>query len=115
MDTEELKEFLILKTQCEEENITIESDDNGEYVAIDEFEIRDDEDGNFTVTDPNGTFEDFATSGKNILQFFIGWYDAYSETDKKAPNEYYDLGYAYGEVAHETELSEEEEEEEEEQ
>jgi hypothetical protein len=92
----ELAGLLESNTKCDLENIELKSDENGDYIAIDEFKIRA-EDDDFSVDD-NDIFETFSTSGSNILEFFKGFYDAYTddEKDEAKSNEYYDLGFDFG-------------------
>jgi hypothetical protein len=115
MKIETLATLLRNNTECDSENIELLTDKDGSYISIDDdFKIRPDEDGKFSVSADNELFEEFTTDGEEVLEFFKGFYDAfvYDEIDPSKSNEYYELGFEFGvEDRAEQEGDEEEEEE----
>jgi hypothetical protein len=83
-----------VKSLPNEVNPTLSGGDDQPKIEIDGFEITDDSDNYYAVSDSTGAIEDFAGTADQIVEFFKGVYDAYVEDYIEAKsNEYYDKGY----------------------
>jgi hypothetical protein len=101
MEILELEQELRDKTLCEIKNIKVKKVDGKLTICIDEFRITETETEDvYDVTDTEDTFESFETTSENVIEFFKGFYDAFSEDaeDKvdSGDNQYYTLGFDFG-------------------
>lgn len=101
MEILELEQELRDKTLCEIKNIKVKKVEGKLTIFIDEFRITETEtEGVYDVTDTEDTFEPFETTAENVVNFFKGFYDAFSEDAEdivdSGDNQYYTFGFDFG-------------------